>query len=375
MKTTTSESRCASPPTSDEALASLRARIDRRRSPLRRTAGTYLPVFVSLCVHAALLAASAMIVWHSVGYTGDFRPVHISFDAPGQSDAVADNPSDDADGADERTSSQSTRSPRPDRTVDQQYADTAGETPTIPERPNLRGLLAAGQTGETDSSRRGDGPSAAVLRAAPVAAHANGQTPVRFAGLGTSNVESVIYVVDTSGPMVSSLPFVIAELERSVSRLSPAQRFNVVAFRSIDALGNDAGYERFVPRLVHATPEAKRRLSQWLADLRPGGRSNPLDGLRAAIAMQPQAVFLLSRSIERSGGAVWQHGLEQTLDELDRLNPRSRRTGQRPIAIKTIQFLDEDPTGILQAIAEHHGGPGEDPSYTVVRPGDRLGAP
>jgi hypothetical protein len=38
------------------------------------------------------------------------------------------------------------------------------------------------------------------------------------------------------------------------------------------------------------------------------------------------------------------------------------------VVIKTIQFLEEDPTGVMRAIAERHGdGPG---SYRVLTPRD-----
>jgi len=57
--------------------------------------------------------------------------------------------------------------------------------------------------------------------------------------------------------------------------------------------------------------------------------------------------------------------------ELDRLNPRGLN-GQRRATIKAIQFLEEDPTGTMQAIGEEHGdGPG---SYTVLTL-RALGAP
>jgi hypothetical protein len=85
----------------------------------------------------------------------------------------------------------------------------------------------------------------------------------------------------------------------------------------------------------------------------PGGRSDPLSGLSRAIALKPDVVFLLSRNIRRTGTET-QSG-EDLLTQLDRLNPKSSRTGQRPVVIKTIQFIDDDPTGLMQAIAVDHG--------------------
>ena len=128
-----------------------------------------------------------------------------------------------------------------------------------------------------------------------------GTSGVRFAGLGASNARSVIYVVDASGPMITSMPRVIEELRRSVEQLSPAQKFSVVLFRRTDAA---LGAEVFAPVLMRATPSAKARLVEWLAQIKPAGASNPLAGLEAALALKPDAVFLLSRSIVRSGGGV-----------------------------------------------------------------------
>lgn len=201
-----------------------------------------------------------------------------------------------------------------------------------------------------------------------------------FAGMGTRRASSVVYVVDASGAMVTSLKFVLAELERSVRNLSAAQQFQVVLFRDRAAGGGATAYEVFTPpgvpadraRLIHATPANKAALSQWLKQVHPTGRSNPIDGLRRGLAFEPDAIFLLSRSIRRSGGqlssepagGVWGQPTSVTLAELDRLNPRSRITGERRVVIKAIQFLEEDPSGTMQAIGSEHGdGPG---SYSVL---------
>lgn len=181
------------------------------------------------------------------------------------------------------------------------------------------------------------------------------QPGVSFAGLSASGrrARSVVYVVDASGPMVTSWPWVVSEVQRSVEALLPTQRFGVVLFHG----GSEGGAVSVFDRaLVDASPRQRRRLAQWLGEQRPGGRSLPLEGLRTALALRPQVVFVLSRSIERSGGGQWGQGLGATLDELDRLNPVDPGTGLRPVLIKTIQFLEPDPTGIMQAIGHVHGG-------------------
>lgn len=222
---------------------------------------------------------------------------------------------------------------------------------------------------------------------------------VTFAGAGASGAESVVYAVDASGPMVTSLPLVLAELRRSVASLGENQRFSVVLFRegttgsatASTGVGNGtlAHSEVFSAQLVEATIENKRALDAWLTSVQPGGRSNPLVGLELALGLKPQVIFLFSRSLERSGGGVWGQGLWATLDRLEELNPPLAGASDasagganaggpntsphtdglsdmvlpesvleqvpRAVQIQTIAFLDDDPTGTMQAIARRHG--------------------
>jgi hypothetical protein len=191
-----------------------------------------------------------------------------------------------------------------------------------------------------------------------------GAASVTFGGLGAASVGSVVYVVDCSGPMVTSLPIVMKELKRSVEKLSPTQKFGVVLFRRIGEDGS--GAEAFAQILVHPSPSAKALLDQWISGIEPSGRSSPLAGLELALSLKPDAIFLLSRSIQRSGGNVWELGLDATMARLEQLNPvRSALVGgRRGVLIQTIQFLDEDPTGIMQAIGQRHGGGN---GYRVVK--------
>lgn len=184
-----------------------------------------------------------------------------------------------------------------------------------------------------------------------------------FAGLRADRARRVVYVVDISGPMTSSLSFVLDELRRSVSRLDPSQVFQVVLFRdSVDEPGNVADPGVLIlapaatpPRLLPATASNRAALAAFLDTIRPGGRSNPLAGLRAALAFHPDAIFLLARGISRTGpNARWGEGRDTILAQLDRLNPADAQ-GHRRTSIQTIQFIDDDPTGLMQAIAQTHG--------------------
>ncbi len=194
---------------------------------------------------------------------------------------------------------------------------------------------------------------------------ATSEAPVIFAGLGADRAASVVYVVDGSGPMVTSLPMVFDELRRSLRRLDTTQRFAIIIFRDRSVTGGATRFDEFRPGLAVADAMTIRAASTWLDTIHAEGASNPSDGLRRAIAHRPEVIFLLTRSIRRSGEhAQWGAGREAILAELESLNPADPRTGGRPVQIKTLQFIEEDPTGTMQAIGERHGGEG---GYRVLR--------
>ncbi|MCU0689452.1 MAG: hypothetical protein MUE97_06915 [Phycisphaerales bacterium] len=191
---------------------------------------------------------------------------------------------------------------------------------------------------------------------------------VAFAGLTATGEQarSIVYVVDASGPMVSTMPAVFAELMRSVDSLQPTQKFSVVLFRQT----TDGRTLVFSPNLVDATAVNRTALRAWLGQINAAGRSNPVDGLRQGLSMRPQAIFLLSRSIPRASGNPWDAeagGPDGILRELENLNPGT--PGARPTVIKTIQFLEPDPTGVMERIGRLHGGASDaaNPPFRVLR--------
>lgn len=217
-----------------------------------------------------------------------------------------------------------------------------------------------------------DSPAARAIEsrlepgAAPIELEAPATAVASFAGMDSDRAVAVVYVVDASGSMISTIDWVLKELERSIEALSPTQRFQIVMFSrrpdgsAYQMLPNPSGKESLLP----ATEANKRAAQEWLRTVQPSGMSNPSDGLRRALRFSPDAVFLLSRSIRRSGeGAQWGKGREAILAELDELNPFNSRLGRRRTVIKTIQFVEEDPTGTMQAIGEIHGG---ERGYTLL---------
>lgn len=320
-----------------------------RSATLARGRRRWLPIFGSLLVHGTLITI-ATFAWIRArqAWLASGPSVQIAFDAPGMSEAspaLTSQPS-------ETPAARPVVSPEVRLELEQRPPPSSLPEPTslsdsaapafAPSAPGAVRLPESASMFAVPASAPGGAAAAAIADVAGA-----GEATVAFSGLGASNAKSVVYVVDASGSMVTSLPFVVAELERSVARLSPTQKFGVVLFRRLPNGGD--GTETFSPVLVRATDNARQLLHDWLAATRPSGRSNPLVGLSRAAAYEPDAVFLLSRSIERSGGNVWDLGFESTIARVDALNPARR------ILIQTIQFLDDDPTGIMQEIGRRHG--------------------
>ncbi|GJQ30077.1 MAG: hypothetical protein HBSAPP03_19610 [Phycisphaerae bacterium] len=192
--------------------------------------------------------------------------------------------------------------------------------------------------------------------------------PASFAGVQAERASRIVYVIDASAAMVPTFPFLKAELVHSLERLDPAQSFQIVAYRHRPPAGDRAGsaeVRRFDTNraFAPATAASRRAAEQWLAALQPSGSSVPLTGLREALGLSPDLVFLLTSSIPRSA-AEWGDGTAATLAALDSLNPINPHTRQRPAVIKAISFLHQDHTGLLAAIAREHGD-GEG-SYRVL---------
>jgi len=198
---------------------------------------------------------------------------------------------------------------------------------------------------------------------------------VTFAGSAdATRARDVIYVLDASGAMVTTLAFAKAELQRSINRLEESQRFQVIIARRF---ADSATLDRYPVRPQAATPAAKAKVGTFLDSIQAGGKAAPLDALRDALSHKPDLVLLLTANFRRSGPAStdpWHSDavpsiqlrrevaadIAPTLAELDALNPvrdsvLSSAPAQRVSVIKAVQFVDEDPTGLLPQIAQRHG--------------------
>jgi len=178
-----------------------------------------------------------------------------------------------------------------------------------------------------------------------------------FFGSG-GNAKSIVFVVDASGSLLDTFPFVILELKKTINSLSEKQSFTIIFFQG------DKAVEVTAPRagMKPATAETKQRVIEWIEpasnNIQPMGGTNPLPGIQKALSYRPQLMYLLSDNVTGGGTGATIYEIEQQklLNEVKRANAGGTK-------INTIQFLYPDPLegvagkhGTLQQIADASGG-------------------
>ncbi|MAO20098.1 MAG: hypothetical protein CMJ35_12280 [Phycisphaerae bacterium] len=308
-----------------------------------------VPPSISLAVHALLLGIVAYIGMQiSADATPESRVVVTELalpDPPSVPEQQAAAPDSDASTSSpaQRAIPSATQLPDPV----QQQAQTLEQTaPSSAPRMDPVTLEAMREANQTIARPESTSPPS-----------------VQFAGVQSKAARTLVYVIDGSGATANSFAYLQTQLMRSIDRLSPTQRFQVVLFRESD----DSQYT-LAPingdRLARATPEHKQAVADWLDTVSARGRSNPLEGLKGALALKPDLVLLITRSIQRTEMG-WAQGQREILQTLNQLNPRDELSGVRNTVIKCVQLLDDDPTGIMKAIGTMHGDGSDD--YRVVR--------
>ena len=179
-----------------------------------------------------------------------------------------------------------------------------------------------------------------------------GELRAQFLGSG-GNARRIAFVIDASGSLIDTFPFVITELKRSISQLSQRQHFTVIFFQGSDVIEiPPIGIDQ-----KRASTAIKQQTIDWLAKenyhVIPNGTTNPRLALRRAFEYRPELIFLLSDAI--TGQGQYEMDQKQLLDEIQRIN----RSGTK---INTLQFIQQDKlekaglTGTMKLIAQQSGG-------------------
>ncbi len=294
------------------------------RTPSRRLL-RLLPWAISIALHAALVAGGIFVAW---GSPAEPKPLVVVVDAaPGEQPRTAPAP---------RAEVPATPA------AEIQPRELPAPALVAPRRPRP----AVAPAVLRDASPPAD---AAALAESMLAR----STPaVRFGGVGMP-ARRVVFVVDASGSMASALGMVKTMLERALAELDAEQRFQVVFFQDDQPLlAPRTGDDPRERRLLAPTADDLASTRAWIASIRPRGTSDPLPALELALALRPDAIFLLSKSIDGAGAP----DPERVLARLEELNPLDPRTGRRAVTIKTLRLPGAGPEGLLARIGAAHGG-------------------
>lgn len=285
-----------------------------------------LPMSVSLCIHAMLLSALVLTSW-GVGS----RAKETEYEAgiasaldlggglkwPGAQPIVPDAPADEPTEPDATKFSddQALRDLlRAEDSKDTAAGDGGGFGFGESGATSVLGLGSGAGTPGTGGLGSGSGIGAGLGRAAVWNVSAPGE---KFA-----------YVLDFSGSIIVVEDDLKREIKRSIGALAPTQSFSVIVFFSeYDAGARTEAFktETFSAQLVTADPDNRRKLFNWIDRRKPRGATQPLQALKRALALKPDAIFFFS-----DGGFD-----DKLIDEISRAN-EGRKT-----AIHCLVFDEE----------------------------------
>ncbi len=321
-----------------------------------RLSRSVIPSLASVAIHA-LLALALLGITIERFTSPPPRPARLSLEATAPAP-----PSPAADRPEPRDTPPAADTPPPDQAT------------TVPA-PARRAATDAARTLQSRTARPAPPPAPPVRTPPALPEPATAPPAAAFAGVQANAATRIVFAVDASGAMVTSFSFIQAELARAIDRLQPTQSFQVVLFA--ERTGDAPEPWRTIPHtgddddLIRASAANRILARRWVNAALPGGRSNPVEGLTRALDFKPDLVFLLARGIQRTGAIPDPADQRAVLDTLDTLNPTDPRTGLRPAVIKTIEFIEPDPTGLIEQIARLHGdGAGSHRLITPETPPD-----
>jgi hypothetical protein len=168
--------------------------------------------------------------------------------------------------------------------------------------------------------------------------------------------QKIVFILDISGSMgqnafldadgrLTRFERARRELVRTISRLYADQEFVVLLFSDGCQPMFNMPLDRV--RFYAATPPHKNEIQKWLASIYPVGATDPRTSLQTAIALYPDAIFLLSDG-EFKVGRQGRIG--------DRVIRMVRGLNKQRIPIHTIAYQDRRSRGTLKTIADDTGG-------------------
>lgn len=167
--------------------------------------------------------------------------------------------------------------------------------------------------------------------------------------------QKIVFVLDVSGSMgenrytganggMTRFERARTELVKTISHLYSDQEFVVLLFSN----GCRPMFELPTNRVQFyaATSTNKDRIARWLDSIYPSGATDPRTSLRTALALYPDAIFLLSDGEFRVRGRLI----------ADRVLRLVRGLNAHDVPIHTIAYQDHRSRRTLEAVAEETGG-------------------
>jgi hypothetical protein len=313
-----------------------------------------LPIAVSMVIHLGLLAFLALKTFHVLArpgveigeWQGSVVPAPDTASAFQWSDTVLPQ--------------------APVELPSQASLDSLIARPTLNDT-NLRDIERSNQgtgtgtggglgLGEGSLSLLGTGSGAGEAGTGGFGSGLGRSTQLGQAGIWNLNIRAnkIVYVVDFSGSIVVAVDDLKRELKRSVGRLLPAQTFAVILFYSSGGGADETvRTESFRPRLEPADDATRREFFTWIDHKAPRGVTEPLDAMKRALALRPDAIFFFSDGYFQ----------DSVVDEIKRANGKSQT---RIYCLVFDELLLQDTSGLprretegarrLKQVAEQNGG-------------------
>ncbi len=278
-----------------------------------------------------------------------FEDVQTATIEPGVATPVIESPTDTPDAPDVPDTVVVTEVPdtplamATDDSADEVIAESPtidSAEPVVPTEPNEPAATA--KVGESSDDVTGDAEEdLALLDQAVEASRQADDQAAQFA-----DARRLVYVVDASGSLVDSFPYVLRELDLAITDLPDGDAFTVVFF------GADGVIEVPPAGLRWSNEANKQQMSDWLVpdkgNVTAWGRGDVIQALQKAIGYQPTEMIILSDNL--IGGRVTE---QQAVDVLDKIG---EMVGEDVEKIHVIQFFNRDQQQVLKRIAERFNG-------------------
>jgi hypothetical protein len=171
-----------------------------------------------------------------------------------------------------------------------------------------------------------------------------------FASVGPTT-RSIAFVCDASGPMctMNKMGALKTELNRAIDQLRVVQSFSLTFF-------SEGAPVKLDDHPLHATPDNKKKASEFLKNVQTSGQANPESALDLAFSQKPDLIFFLADGDFTNNDGVLLH--------VRLLQDKTR------VKINTIALVGEGDTdtefiNVLKTIAEESGG-----TFKKVAPAD-----